>query len=132
MTRFASVVFASALLAATSVAANTPLKEVREISEGLIAAGMAIEIGDKCGSVNVRTIRGMLFLNSLKNRAEELGYSSAEVDAYVNDRVEKARLEDIARGRLRDLGAVPGDEQSYCAVGRAEIQADTTVGRLLR
>ncbi len=127
-----------ALLAATLVltagiaAANPPLKDVEYVREGLITAGMAIEIGDKCDSLSVRLIRGYNFLGDLKSHARGLGYTSAEIDAYVDDKVEKARLEGIARQRLADLGTVAGNADSYCTVGRAQIAAGTPLGRLIR
>lgn len=119
-------------LAATAALANPPLRDVTRISEGLIAAGMAIELGDKCDSVNTRIIRGLNFLQGLKSHASDLGYTDAEIDAYVEDRAEKARLEGIARGRLADLGVTIGDQASYCAVAQAQMAAGTQVGRLLR
>lgn len=112
--------------------AKPALKDVSHVSEGLIAAGMAIELGDQCGDVSVRMIRGVSFLNGLKDHARSLGYSEAEIDAYVNDKVEKARLENVARGRLAALGAVPGDAASYCTVANAQIAQGSQVGQLLR
>jgi len=119
-------------LAATTAFANPPLRDVTRVSEGLIAAGMAIELGDNCNSVSTRLIRGLNFLQGLKNHASDLGYSNAEIDAYVNDRAEKARLETIARGRLADLGVSVGDPASYCVVAQAQMAAGTQVGQLLR
>lgn len=119
-------------LAATTTFANPPLRDVTRISEGLIAAGMAIELGDRCGSVSTRLVRGLSFLQGLKNHASNLGYSDAEIDAYINDRAEKARLEAIARGRLAELGVIKGDAASHCAVARAQMAAGTQVGQLLR
>ncbi|NIY72544.1 DUF5333 domain-containing protein [Marivivens donghaensis] len=116
---------------ATASGAQTPLKDVTEISEGLIAAGMAIEIADNCDNISVRLIRGYSYLNGLKSRARDLGYSADEIDAYVDDKVEKARLEDIARERLATKGAVSGNNATYCAVGQAEMAANTTVGSLI-
>ena len=112
------------MLMATQASALPPLKDVPEIRDGIIAAGMAIEIGDKCDSISVRLLRGALFLNSLKSRAEELGYSRTEIDAYVDDKVEKARLEGIARAQLADLGAVTGQGDTYCTVGRLSFYVD--------
>ena len=45
---------------------------------------------------------------------------------------EKDRLEGIARAQLASLGAVPGQEATYCTVGRAQMDASTRVGWLLR
>lgn len=119
-------------LAAGAASANPPLRDVEYVTEGLIAAGMAIEISEKCDSISARLLRGFNLLNDLEKHALGLGYSQAEVDAYVDDRTEKARLEGIARQRLAELGASADNPQSYCAVGQQQIAAGTAVGRLLR
>lgn len=111
---------------------KTPLKEVAVVRDGIIHVGMAYEISEKCPVISARLFRGLGFLQSLQNHARGLGYTEAEIDAYVNDDAEKDRLEGIARAALADLGVVEGDESSYCAVGRAQIAANTRVGWLLR
>lgn len=128
---FAAVVCAS-VGAATSLSAQTALKDVAEIRDGIIHVGMAYEISEQCDDISARTWRGLTFLQSLKNRASALGYSDAEIDAYVDDRAEKRRLEGVAREQLAMLGAVEGAPMSYCAVGAAQIAAKTRVGWLLR
>lgn len=117
---------------AGSLSAQTALKDVAHVREGIIAIGMAVEISDKCGSISPRTLRGINTLRGLQKHARDLGYSQAQIDAYVDDRAEKRRLEGIARERLADMGVVAGQESTYCAVGRAQISAGTAVGRLLR
>lgn len=112
--------------------AQVPLAQQTEISEGLIAAAIAYEIGDKCDGIDARLLRGVAFLNGLRSRAEQLGYSDAEIEAYMDDRDEKRRLEAEARARLAGMGAVAGEWDTYCAVGRAEMAAGTQIGRLLR
>ena len=113
------------------VKAQTPLKDVTYISEGLIAAGMAIEIHNNCERVNVRLFRGLSFLNGLKRHAVNLGYSEGQIDAYINDFKEKSRLEEIVRKRLADLGVVSGKTETYCLVGIEQIAEKTTLGSLL-
>ncbi|MCO4848928.1 MAG: DUF5333 domain-containing protein [Yoonia sp.] len=115
-----------------AVSAKPALKDVEHVREGIIATGMALEISEKCGSISPRRIRGINYLFSLRSHAFDLGFSRAEVDAYVNDKTEENRLKEIAYGRLHDLGTVSGNEASYCAVGRAEIAKDSAIGRLLR
>ena len=126
-----SLAFALAM-SASAVPAQTPLKDVAHVRDGIIYVGMAYEISEQCGEISARLFRGLGFLNSLRNHARDLGYSDDEIDAYVNDEAEKDRLESIARGLLADLGVIEGDESSYCAVGRAQIAANTRVGWLLR
>ncbi|MDX8352325.1 DUF5333 domain-containing protein [Cognatiyoonia sp. IB215182] len=135
MTKFPALALA-ALVAITAIAgslsAQPPLKDVQRVRDGIIHVGMAYEISEKCSSIRARTWRGINFLQSLKNHAEELGYSDAQIDAYINDDAEKDRLEGIARRELARLGIVEGDESTYCAVGRSQIAANTRVGWLLR
>lgn len=119
-------------LSAGGLAAQPALKDVAKVRDGIIHVGMAYEISEKCNSLRPRTIRGISFLQSLKSHASDLGYSDAQIDAYVNNRDEKRRLEGIARAELVRLGVVEGQEASYCAVGRAQISAGTRVGWLLR
>lgn len=124
----------AALAACATLAAPAQANpaNVERVTEGLIVAGMAIELGDKCGGVRVRMIRGLNFLQGLKSHLQSLGYSNAEIDAYIDNRAEKDRLEAIARQRLTALGVNEADAASYCAVAQGQIAAGTAVGRLLR
>lgn len=105
---------------------------VERVTEGLIAAGMALELADQCDSVSVRMIRGLNFLQGLKRHLKDLGYSNAEIDAFIENDAEKSRLEGIARARLADLGAQSGDPSSYCRVALNQMSVGSQVGRLLR
>lgn len=128
-----SVVLALAtVFSAGHLSAQTALKDVAKVRDGIIFVGMAYEISEKCDSINARLFRGLGYLQSLRSHARDLGYSEAEIDAYINDEAEKDRLEGIARAQLAQLGVVPGQEASYCAVGRAQMDANTRVGWLLR
>lgn len=122
----------SLTIAATTAFAKPPLRDVTQISEGLIIVGMAYELGRKCDSVSPRMIRGLNFLHGLKNEARALGYSDAEIDAFVDDRAEKSRLEGVARERLVALGVQPNDRATYCTVASAQMSEATQVGQLLR
>ena len=103
-----------------------------EIVEGLIAVGMAYEIDRQCDALDARKLTGITTLLGLKSRARGLGYSSAEVDDFVDNKAEKERLKVVARRRLAALGVTENDPASWCAVGRAQIDGGTSVGRLLR
>lgn len=131
-----SVLIMAALVAAAGIAgsasAQSALKDVQRVRDGIIHVGMAFEISEQCDSLRPRTFRGLSFLNTLKNYATELGFSDADIDAYINDDAEKDRLEGIARQELIRLGAEQGNAATYCAVGRAQMDAGTRVGWLLR
>jgi hypothetical protein len=109
-----------------------PLGQVPSIWEGLVQTALAYEIGDKCGSLDARIGQGWLYLLSLQATARDLGYSQEEVEAFVDDEAEQDRLEAEARARLATLGVVEGQEETYCAIGRAEIAKGSLAGRFLR
>jgi hypothetical protein len=117
---------------AGSLSAKPALKDVAHVRDGIIAAGIAYEISEQCGSLRARLFRGLTYLNGLKGHARSLGYTHDEIDAYINDNTEKNRLEGIAREQLAALGAVVGLEETYCTVGRAQIARGNAIGYLLR
>jgi hypothetical protein len=130
--KFATVTLMSLGLMTNAASAQQSLRDVGYVTEGLIAVGIAYEISEVCSSISARTLRGLGYLNQLSNHAKGLGFTSAQIDAFRKDRVEKDRLESIARSRLASMGARPGDAASHCAVGRAEIAKESTIGYLLR
>lgn len=113
-------------------AADVAISEVGEVREGLITAGITVEIGQKCSALEVRRIEGAAFLWGLRNTARRAGFSQDEIAAYIDNAEEKKRLEAIARDRMRRMGVVEGREETYCALGRAEMAKDSTIGRHLR
>ncbi|EBA11481.1 DUF5333 domain-containing protein [Roseobacter sp. CCS2] len=120
------------VFSAGHLSAQTALKDVPKVRDGIIFVGMAYEISEQCSDIDARLFRGLNYLQSLRRHARDLGYSEAEIDAYIDDDDEKDRLEGIARAQLAQLGVVPGQEASYCTVGRAQMDANTRVGWLLR
>ncbi|GGL61931.1 DUF5333 domain-containing protein [Wenxinia marina] len=130
VTRAFAVILGVAVVAG-GTAARSDLRNEPVITEGLIAAAMAYEIGDKCPSLNARITQGIAFLWSLEAEARALGYSRDEINAYVRSDAEKDRMEALAWQRFAQLGGVREDIATYCAVGEAQMAQDTQVGRLL-
>ncbi|WP_308917539.1 DUF5333 domain-containing protein [Jannaschia sp. LMIT008] len=119
-------------LAYLPAVASADLADERGITEGLITVGIAYEIAEVCPDIDGRRFRGLRYLLALRSAAEDMGYSAAEIDAFVDDDAEKDRLEAIARRRLQAKGARPGDPGSHCRVGMAEVASGSQIGRLLR
>ncbi|MCF2872122.1 DUF5333 domain-containing protein [Octadecabacter sp. G9-8] len=132
MTSLKHTLSAAILGAFFAVPAVANPANVTFVTEGIINAGMAVELDDNCNEVSVRMIRGLNFLQGLKSHLRNLGYSNADIDAFIDNDAEKDRLEAIARQRLSDLGVVVGDASTYCAVARGQIAQDTQIGQLLR
>ena len=131
-TKLATVGALSLGMMTGAASAQQSLRDVGYVTEGLIAVGIAYEISEVCDSISARTLRGLGYLNQLSNHAKGLGFSSAQIDAYRKDKGEQDRLEAIARQRLAAMGATPGNAASHCAVGRAEIAKESTIGYMLR
>jgi hypothetical protein len=133
MTYVSRLAVLSALLlpGAAAAQARPPLGEVEVVTEGLIDIALAYEIDRVCEELDGRRMQGIAQLWSLYGEARSLGYSRAEVEAFVDNDAEKDRLEGIARARLREMGAMEGRPETYCEVGRDEIAKNSRIGGLL-
>jgi hypothetical protein len=85
-----------------------------------------------CPKIAARMMVVMGRLWDLKSYAEAQGYTADDYEAFRKDPVQKARLKAEADAYLAAAGAKPGDVESYCKVGEAEIAKDSAVGSLIR
>lgn len=125
---------AAATVMATSVAVaadKPPLRDVKELDDGVYIVGLAHEIRKACPTISGRLFKGMAELRRLYDRAIELGYTRAQVKAHVESDVEKDRLRARAAKEMKARGFAQ-DSVGYCALGRDEIAKKTNVGALLR
>ncbi len=119
-------------LMATSVAAKPPLREVAAIDDALLDLGVADIIRKQCPDINARMVKAVSYVWGVKAQAKKLGYSDAEIDAYVDSDAEKARMRARGAAFFKAKGVDTSDPQSYCALGRAEIQKSSRIGSLLK
>lgn len=120
------------VMGASPVLALEPLNTNARINDALIAGRVGDLIRKTCPSITARMFTVLQELNALEDYAREAGYSEAEVKAYLKDTAEKARIKALANQYLADAGAVEGDEETFCVVGRNEIANGTLAGKLLR
>ena len=120
-----------ALLAAP-VAAKPPLRDVPAIDDALLDLGIADRIRKNCPDISARMLTAIGYLYGLKDKARDLGYSDAEIEAYVDSDAEKARMKARGAAFVKARGVDTSDPQSYCALGRAEIQKSSRIGSLLK
>ncbi|AVL52191.1 hypothetical protein CEP88_06015 [Roseobacter denitrificans] len=116
---------------AAPVAANPPLREVKQIDDALYTVGLANEIRRKCPDISARFFKAVRFLRALEDKARGLGYSEAEIRAHLESDAEKKRLRARAADEMKAAG-YKQDTDGYCALGRAEIAQKTEIGALLR
>ena len=111
---------------------KVPLAEESHINEQLMAAAAGDMLRQTCPSITARMLVVLLKMRDLESYARSKGYTEAEVNVFLKDKGEKARVKAAAVDYLAAAGVVSGDVQSYCAAGRAEIAKGTLVGSLLR
>lgn len=130
-TALLAAVFMTALPVA-AVSAKPPLREVSEIDDTLFVIAVANEIDEYCSSIKGRRMKGLRILWDLKSRANDLGYSDAEIRAYVESDVEKARMRAKGEAYLKANGVSYDEPGTFCTLGRAEINKKSQIGVLLR
>ena len=117
---------------ATAGAAKTPLRDIRAIDDNMLAVALALEVDKKCGEISARKIKGLNFLFSLKKKANSLGYSDAEINAYRKSPNEKARIRANGEAYVKSKGFNPKVSADLCKFGHAEIASRSTIGSLLK
>ena len=120
------------LALATPALALEPLAEEAFINDSLRAGRIGDVIRKTCPTIEARMFVVWSKLEELKRYARDKGYSEDEVRAFLKDPGQKARIKAEAAEYLKAAGAVEGDAESYCKVGRDEIAKGSLIGSLLR
>ncbi len=113
-------------------AAKAPLRDVPAVDDALLDLGIADIIRKECPTISARMFRALMYLRDVQQTARSLGYSEAEIDAYRKSDAEKDRMKARGAEYFKANGVDTSDPQSYCALGRAEIQKSSRIGSLLR
>ncbi len=129
----ASLGLPSASLAATQAEVNDTLRNTPAIYNGLFTAALIKHVTDTCPAIDPpgRLMRVNHFLG-LYNRARGLGFSRSQIEAFVEDKTEQARMRGIVEAHLQRAGVSPQSETEVCAYARAQIAERTALGRQLR
>ena len=117
---------------ATTAVAKPGLRDVPAIDDALLAVGLADKIRKQCPNISARYIKALRFMNGLRNKAQNMGYSDTEIDTYRKSSAEKTRLKAEGKTYLSANGVKVGNPQSYCTLGRAEIKKSSQIGALLK
>ena len=119
------------LLSAPAFALD-PINREAHIAATLIAGRVGDTIRNTCPTISARMFVVYGKLKELERYARAKGYSEADFTAFRNDATEKNRMKAEAAAYLHGAGAVEGDVESYCRVGRDEIAKGSLIGELLR
>ncbi len=117
---------------ATMASAKAPLRDVKAIDGQMLYVALALEISEKCGEIDARQLKGLNFLWSLKKKANALGYSDDEINAYRKSTAEKARIRALGENYVKSKGLNPKDPADLCKLGHAEIAQGSQIGALLK
>lgn len=112
--------------------ARVKLQDDKTIEDGLQVVAIAKLLYRGCDNITPRRIKAFSFARSLQSRARDLGYSDAEIDAYLDSDTDKARVKGKARAYLKARGVDFKTSAKLCSVGATEIRAETSVGQFLR
>lgn len=112
--------------------AKPPLREVKEIDDSLYYIAIANEISEYCPTISGRRLKAIGVMWGLRSKANQLGYSDAEIRAYVESDAEKARMRAKGEAYLAQNGVSYDDTETFCALGRREIERNSAIGVYLR
>lgn len=126
-----AALLAAAAASAHSVAARTPLAQDQYVTDRLVGARIADRIRRECPNIEARMVRAYGQAQALKAYAQRQGHSDAEIDAFLKDEAQRARIFAAADSYMAAHGVRANDAQSYCRLGRAEITAGSFIGSLL-
>lgn len=119
-------------LGGTAGAARADLAGERDINAGLLAVAAADKIRRECGDISGRFWAARSYANQLKGMAKKRGYSDAQIDAYINNDAEKAKMRERRNAYFKSKGASNLDPASLCRLGRDEIETQSRIGSFLR
>lgn len=122
----------ASLAVSAQASAKPPLRDIPEISAGIFTIVVANEIRKSCDDIDGRLFKGLGEIRRLKARANDLGYSDAEIRAVLDSDAEKERMRARGRSYMSRQGLnydTPGD---LCRLGRLEINNHSAIGALLR
>jgi Family of unknown function (DUF5333) len=116
---------------ATPALALPPLSENAYINDRLIQASVADRIRKECPSISARFAYAYSQARALQRYALDLGYTDAEIEAFLDSKPDKKRVKAAAEAYLAANGAVSGIADGFCALGAKEIASQTVAGSLI-
>lgn len=112
---------------------NTALRGNADIYNGLFTAALIKHIVDTCQDLQgPNRLQRVTFFMGLYNQARGMGFTRAQIEAFVDDKTEQQRLQGVVDGFLTQAGVDPSNTQAVCTYARAEMADRSALGRRLR
>ncbi len=128
-----TAVLAAFALTATASAATAlpPLESNKRVMGELVAGEVGYQIQKHCPDISARKLRALGKLNELAAYARSLGYTDGDFRALSKDGAARDLRDARVNAYLAQNGVVQGDAESYCRLGREEIEKNSLTGWLL-
>ncbi len=112
--------------------ANAAVRAMPDLYNPLFTAAVIAYVVRGCDDLRgpSRTQRRAYFL-PVYFSARRAGFSRAQIEAFVNDSDEQARMRGHVERFLESRGVRPSDSAALCAFGRQEMAAGSAIGRRL-
>lgn len=117
---------------AAGASADAGLANDKEIANGLLAMAVADKIRRSCNGISGRFFRARNFARDLQNFAQARGYTQAEIEAFLDDPVQRMNMLTLRNAYFESKGIGDPDAEDLCGLGRAEIAEKTMIGNLLK
>ncbi len=129
----AAILTGGASAATTQAEVNEALRGNPDIYNGLFTAALIYHVARTCPDIRgPNRLTRASYLLSLYNRARSMGFSRSQIEAFVEDDVEKARMQELVDRHLQRAGvADPYSEADICAFARTQMAEGTMIGRQL-
>ncbi|MEL6172354.1 MAG: DUF5333 domain-containing protein [Pseudomonadota bacterium] len=115
-----------------SAPAHAGLEQEKDINDGLFVIAIADKIRRACDSIGARIFVAKSYVDGLKQKANDRGYTDKEINAHIEDKEKRAKMRAWRNSYFESKGASNLDPESLCVLGRSEIASETAVGKLLR
>lgn len=119
-------------LGGAASAARADLANEKDINAGLLIMSIANKIRRECPAISGRLWEARSYANQLKDMARQRGYTNAQIDAYINDSAEKAKMRERRNAYYKSKGASNLDHASLCRLGLEEIKNGSQIGSFLK
>ena len=129
----ATILSGGASAATTQAEVNEALRGNPDIYNGLFTAALIYHIAQTCPDIRgPNRLTRASYLLSLYNRARGMGFSRSQIESFVEDDVEKARMQALVDRHLQRAGVSdPYSEAEVCEFARTQMAENTAIGRQL-
>lgn len=127
-----SFVFLSLLSGVAMADTRTPLNQDQRITDELTVAAVGDVLRKKCDKIVPKRFVILTKAFQLRDYAMGLGYSLDEIEAFLKNDQERARIKALRDRYLAEHGVKAEESGSYCQLAKDEIAQGSLLGSLMK